>query len=233
MSMTLREDGSKAPRTRGRRPRLTHAMIIEKAVELLRETAAEDFTLARLAKPLGISVMALYTYFPSRDALLDAVAENIFSIFSPPPSKPRWQDEIHDWLWALQRHLQDYPIALKLLGWEAHISAAWVRAWLPIVRLIEAQGLQGERLAFAISWFLHASIGTINAYGGGSSFQSADSFAEMAGLDPEDHRLAVSYGTAVRNIRPEDSLEFAFRQIVRGVEQLVREEAGENGHGRA
>ncbi|QQM31690.1 TetR/AcrR family transcriptional regulator [Martelella lutilitoris] len=60
------------------RPRKEQQIEIEKAaitatIDLLMTSAAEDISLARIAKEIGCSAPALYTHFASKNALLKAV----------------------------------------------------------------------------------------------------------------------------------------------------------------
>jgi len=79
----------------GPKARLSREMIIETACKILARIPAEEFTLAKLAKEIKASVMSIYTYFPNRDALIDAVGEHIFFLFEAPTSEgEHWQDLI-------------------------------------------------------------------------------------------------------------------------------------------
>ncbi len=51
------------------------------ALRLLREEGTEAFTLAQLARRLGVSAAALYRHFPDREGLLAAVALESFRLF--------------------------------------------------------------------------------------------------------------------------------------------------------
>src|SRR6185312_8402563 len=65
----------------GRPPRISGEQVVQGALELLADVPLEQFSLTMLARHLGLSVMALYTYFPSRDALLEAVGVRVFELF--------------------------------------------------------------------------------------------------------------------------------------------------------
>jgi AcrR family transcriptional regulator len=63
--------------TRGRRRRRTSEEILDLAAELLLEGGAEGFSLRELARRADYTPGALYGYFPSKEALLDALAERV------------------------------------------------------------------------------------------------------------------------------------------------------------
>ncbi len=64
--------------------------ITETALRLLEKAGPEKVTMRRVAKAVGITAMAIYHYFPSRDALLRAVTdaefERIITIFDQQPA---------------------------------------------------------------------------------------------------------------------------------------------------
>jgi len=60
-------------RQRGRPRALNREVIINEALKL----PPDEFTLPRVAEDLGVSLPALYHYFPNKEALADAMAEQI------------------------------------------------------------------------------------------------------------------------------------------------------------
>src|ERR1700761_2260602 len=87
----------KAPQRMGRPRSLSHEAILDAAAELIDEIPLESFTLAKLAAKLGASTMSLYTYYASRDLLLEAVADRAFQRFEAPESKGPFRDQVLAW----------------------------------------------------------------------------------------------------------------------------------------
>lgn len=86
-------------RTRKTRP-LSRARIVDGALALIARDGLDAFSTRRLGARLGVEAMALYHHFPSKDALLDAVAEHLLgSVALPPESRP-WRD----WLAEVARN---------------------------------------------------------------------------------------------------------------------------------
>jgi TetR/AcrR family tetracycline transcriptional repressor len=56
---------------------LTPAVVLAAAIALLDEAALDGFSTRKLATRLGVQVGALYWHYPSKRALLDAVADHI------------------------------------------------------------------------------------------------------------------------------------------------------------
>ena len=57
---------------------LTRQTVVEGALALADAEGLEAVTIRRLAKRLGVTPMALYWHFPSKDELLDGVAASLF-----------------------------------------------------------------------------------------------------------------------------------------------------------
>lgn len=212
-------------RSAGRPSRLSREQVIAAAIGLLSEQGLEGFSVAKLGKRLDASAMSLYTYFPGRDALLEAVADEVFKSFEPPEPQEDWRDFVLDWLERLTAHFRQYRVALSVIAWEEHLSAGWLRAWLPLVRTLAAIQPDPERLAAALSWFSHASIGLINGRIVGPQNPAGledDAAVSFSAADRE--QLAILY----RHHRARDTgwvLEFGFDNIVRGLERLLVEKA--------
>jgi AcrR family transcriptional regulator len=211
-----------SPPSRGRKARLSREMITSVAREMLNEMSLEAFTLAGLAKRLDAGVMSLYTYFPNRDALLDAVAEQIFESFETPPGTGRWQDVILDWLWATQRLLERHPVVLKVIFWDEHHSPAWMKTWwLPIARILQAQGLDNPRIAFTMNWFSTSAIGMIVSQAGARQRKPLSVVSHIETLERDEHRLAVELWLCLGDVDPAAALDFGFRNIIQGMEAIV------------
>ena len=211
---------------RGRPRKLSHAAVVDAAIGFLDERPLEEFTLARLARRLGAGTMSLYTYFPSRDALLDAVADRVFELFALPPPEARWQDSLLAWLRAWRQHFERYPVARKILAWDGHVAPAWMRITAPVVVLLRAQGLSGRRLANAYQWFITASIGLLLSQQYTRAIRWRRDPSELAPLDPESAAAIQELWAHEVELAPDAALEFGFRHLIAGVDAHVRGEAG-------
>ena len=90
------------PRPPGRPGRISHQQIVAETLAMLEADGLAGFSLARLARCVGVTPMALYNYFPSRDALLDAAAKAMFDGFEIPAGEGTWESRVRAWLEALR-----------------------------------------------------------------------------------------------------------------------------------
>ena len=61
--------------TRGPKPGLTPADVVRSAIEIANADGLSAVTMHAVAARLGFTTMALYRYFPNKEALLDAVID--------------------------------------------------------------------------------------------------------------------------------------------------------------
>lgn len=208
-------------RRRGRPRRLSREAIVDAALAVLSEGDVKDFTMARVASRLSAGVMSLYSYFPTRDAMLSAVAENVFGRFEPPAPQENWRNEIREWLWATVRLFDAYPVALQLSAWDGQVGAAWLRTWLPVVKLIKRQGLEGARLAFATSWFSNASLGFITSQMNAAHLRRLESIKNIGLLERSEQLFITDLWFDLAEIDRRQVLEFGFDMIVKGLEAIM------------
>lgn len=76
------------------RERLSERRIAEAALDVVDEHGVDGLTMRRLAESLGASTMALYTYFPDREAVLSAVTQLLLAEVEAPADGADWRETI-------------------------------------------------------------------------------------------------------------------------------------------
>lgn len=226
---------------RGRPPRLSADAIVQAALTLLETRPAEDFTMTGIAQAVGTTTMALYRYFPSRDALLDAVSAHVFAQFRMErPANATWQETLFAWACALKATFERYPSLTRLMAWNNHLSGAWLRAQIPVIEAMHDAGFRGYRLAYASTWFLTDTPGMLTiALGLGDPLQTAtmsekplSSFTRlnvqdsMDHLDEKERKLVLEILPHAPKLDTGALIEFGFRHLIKGIEALLEEDPG-------
>jgi AcrR family transcriptional regulator len=81
----------------GPQPRYTREQVAERALALMDAHGPDRLTMRRLAADLGLSTMALYRYFPHREALIDAAIEVAApEVTLPEPGAAPWKEQLAD-----------------------------------------------------------------------------------------------------------------------------------------
>lgn len=121
---------------------LTERLILESALTVLEEGAFPSLTTRAVAAKAGMSERTIFRYFPTRDALLDAIAAEINRILRM-PAAPESMDE----LLAMPRELyQSFEPHGKLIRAVAHsevfprmkAGAAQLR-WVAIGKVLDRE----------------------------------------------------------------------------------------------
>jgi TetR/AcrR family tetracycline transcriptional repressor len=219
------------PLRRGRPARLSREAVLAAARELLDGEPASDLTMTRVAQALRTTTMALYRYFPSREALLTALAESVFAEFDPEPLQPgtKWQDALFHWQCALRAHFEKHRGLTRLMGWGGSLSGPWFRAQMPVIEILRENGFAGRRLAEASTWFLGSTVGmlVVDYASGLLAFHGAqaepltlDFVSGLPYLTPRQRVIAEETLPHLPEVDKAALTEFGFRQLIRGLEVM-------------
>jgi AcrR family transcriptional regulator len=98
------------------RTRLSRAAVVDRALALADADGLDAVTIRRLAAELGVSPMALYWHFRSKDELLAGLADRVWAEIDTDvdPSAP-WPDQLRGVLESGLRVLRGHPSASALL----------------------------------------------------------------------------------------------------------------------
>jgi AcrR family transcriptional regulator len=225
-----------AAKRRGRPPRLSADMVVQAALTLLNTAPSAEFTMTQVAQAVATTTMALYRYFPSREALLEAVSRHVFGQFSMPAPAPSaaWQDTLFAWQCALKAHFERYPALTRLMAWNGRVSGAWMRVQMPVIEALHDAGFRGPLLAHAVNWFLTDTSGMLTielsdlllSFDGRGSAASRHAISVEDSLDLLDERqkaLILGLVPYARELDPERVLMTGFRHLIKGIELLLEE----------
>lgn len=131
-----------SPALPGGGPRLSRALIIERAITLIDDGGITTLTMRRLGKALGVEAMSLYRYVNGREDLLEGVVEHLVDSIEVEPGAR--MEPSHGWQAFLQwlahdvrRLALEHPSAFPLIA-TRHPSAPWLRPPLRSLRIVEA-----------------------------------------------------------------------------------------------
>jgi AcrR family transcriptional regulator len=98
------------------RSRLSKKTVVDRGLALADASGLDGLTIRRLAQDLGVTPMALYWHFRSKEQLLVALADRVWSEIDADvdPAQP-WSRQLRGLLESLVRVLRDHPCASQLL----------------------------------------------------------------------------------------------------------------------
>jgi AcrR family transcriptional regulator len=136
------------------KPSLTAERVRDEALRLIESEGLEGFSTRKLGRALGVEAMAIYWYYPSKDALLDAVVEALVAKLGAAPASGKGGGEPGDFIDALRKlaHAyralaQAYPNTFPLLTNRRFGTEASFQFLDNLFTLGERLGLDGRMTA--------------------------------------------------------------------------------------
>ncbi len=125
-------------------PELSHAAIVEAALRLIDEAGLDAFSTRKLGRALGCEAMAIYWYYPSKDALLDAIVDRLMvGVVAAVTTAPSgdWIGALRGVAHAYRGIAHDHPRAFPLLATRRFASEGTYAFLEKLFELSRAQGI--------------------------------------------------------------------------------------------
>jgi AcrR family transcriptional regulator len=136
------KDAQQAPAVR--RP-LTRERILHVGLRLIDEQGLEAFTMRKLAQELGVDPMSLYRHFENKEALLDGVADVLWSEVKLPESEVGWEALLRSFATSLRALAHAHPHAFALLCKNQSLSLALLRLCDVALEQLQQAGFEQKR----------------------------------------------------------------------------------------
>ena len=222
--------------TRGPKRGVTPDDVVRAAIEIAQDKGLGAVTMQAVAAKLGFTTMAIYRYFPNKDALTDAIVDA--GLGRPPlPTEPRahWRDEVSAWAHAKRAMLCARPWMAELPFVAAPHGPNWLR-WLEAI----TDPLSGTGLSAADTGQM---ISIVDGYTRGAS-DTAVSLARTRTLGQTEADWAAAVGAdlgrAIGDARfpkfaalisapsdgkartLEESFDFGLQRVLDGIEMYIK-----------
>jgi TetR/AcrR family transcriptional regulator, tetracycline repressor protein len=139
--------------------RLSKDVVVERALELADADGLDRLTVRKLATVLGVTPMALYWHFRSKDELLAGLVERVWSeIDTGVDRTAAWPDQLRRLLWSLLSVLRAHPAASRLLLAFDKRSAAAMRPTEVALEILREAGFDPEHAAVVARFALWTGI---------------------------------------------------------------------------
>jgi AcrR family transcriptional regulator len=128
------------------RPRLSKSAVVSRALELADRGGVDALTIRRLATELGVTPMALYWHFRSKEDLLAALSDHIWSAvdLEVDQSAP-WPDQLRAIMESLVSVLRAHPSGAHLVLEHEKESEGSMRAAEIALGLLRGAGFDPEQ----------------------------------------------------------------------------------------
>ncbi len=179
---------------------LTQARALSAAIALADEDGLPAVTMRRLAKELGVEAMSLYHHIPNKEALLDAMVDQVYCEVDLPKAGEAWRPGMRNRAESLRAALVRHPWAVGLLDSRTSPGPETLRHLDANIRCLRENGFSWGMTAHAYS--------VLDAYVFGFAIQqvqmpfetptetqdlAAGLIEEMAGAFPHLSEFAVQH----------------------------------------
>lgn len=119
--------------------------IVAAAVALADREGLEAVSIRRVAGELGMRPMSLYTYIPSKQELLELMADRIVAeVLVDDPLPPDWRRAVETVALSSHRMFVEHPWVLEISRARAQLGPNGLRHAEQLLRAIEPLGLDAE-----------------------------------------------------------------------------------------
>jgi AcrR family transcriptional regulator len=141
---------------------LTADEVLQAARAVVAREGAEPLTMRRLAEELRVAPNTLYSHYPSKADLMDAVLDSFLAeIDVPVGSKTDWRDGLVALMDASRRMLLSHADLLPLLFSRPMRGPNAVRLGEETLRLLARGGIHGQIAADALRALLTFTFGSV------------------------------------------------------------------------
>jgi AcrR family transcriptional regulator len=140
-------------------PKLTKRAVVDRALELADSHGLDTLTIRKLATELGVTPMALYWHFRSKEELLDGLVERVWSEIDADvdPTAP-WPGQLRAVMESLVAVLRAHPAATRLLQSFGKQYPAAMRTTEVTLEILRGAGFDPEHAAAIARYGLWTGI---------------------------------------------------------------------------
>jgi TetR/AcrR family tetracycline transcriptional repressor len=152
---------SERPRHRGagQRAGLTRELVLAAARRIADAEGVDRLTMRRLATELGVLPNALYSYVPDKEALLDALIDDLLGGIDTGEAAEDWRDGLARVMDSSRRLLLAHPQLVPVFLARSGLGPNAARLGEITFGLLRRGGLEGERAVEAFRVLLIYSLG--------------------------------------------------------------------------
>ena len=122
--------------------RLDHGAVLAAAERVLRREGLEGFSMRKLARQLGATPMAVYRYFPGKEALLDALVDRQMEGLAAPAGRSApWQARARALAHGYRARLLTWPEAVPWVLRRVGVSPGALRQYDAALAVVRESGL--------------------------------------------------------------------------------------------
>lgn len=138
-------------KTSPKRTPLSRERVLRAAIALADERGAEELTMRKLAKELGVEAMSLYNHVASKDDLLNGMIDIVFAEIEPPAAGGEWKTELRKRAVSTRAALNRHRWAIGEMEGRTDHGPANLRLHDAVLGCLRAAGFSVEMTVHAYS----------------------------------------------------------------------------------
>jgi TetR/AcrR family transcriptional regulator, tetracycline repressor protein len=224
----------------GERTRLSKRAVVDRALKLADAEGLDALTIRKLAQDLGVTPMALYWHFRSKDDLLEGMAEQVWGEIEVriDPSVPWWA-QLQGGLESLLRVLRAHPAAPQLVLEHEKQNEAALRATEAVLQILRGAGFDPRYAAEIARGTLWTGMSLVMSETGYHPELSEDKLAEhqrrtgilLAMLPAARYPRLVECAAPMADCEPEFHYRLGVDLFIAGVRAMAERLTGGTGSG--
>jgi AcrR family transcriptional regulator len=237
VTSSRRSSAALEERAGAERTRLTRAVVADRALQLADADGLEALTIRKLATDLGVTPMALYWHFRSKDELLEGLAERIWSEFDVNvDGAAPWPAQLRGLLESLLRVLRAHPAGSEVLLHSEKQGEAWANAAEVTLEVLRAAGFDPDTASAIARSALWTGVMLVMSEPG-AAWLTEDERIEvqrkkqvgLASLPPAKYPRLVECAVPMTACDdPDQHYKFGVRLFIGGVEAIAADGAGDH-----
>jgi TetR/AcrR family transcriptional regulator, tetracycline repressor protein len=196
------------------RPSLSRELVADRALEIADTEGLESVTIRRLATELGVTPMALYWHFKTKDDLLDGLADRVLDAVELPERSGEWAADIRAALVALVTAMRPHPQAAHRVAERVMAHPKGLELTEAALSALSAAGFFPEAASYLAMQALRSAVAMVTADQVDDSGQTAEEReahlrrkqATIASLDPAQYPAVVAHARAMTYCGDPESL---------------------------
>lgn len=203
--------------------RVSKDEILRKATQIVSEDGADRLSIRGLAASVGLSAMAVYNHFPSKDDLLREVVDELLTAIPPIPSGDGWIESARQYARNLRKIALENPEWIRLLSPLMPTPSGLARSEATL-RVLQGEGLTGEQSVTVYTAMYGFAIGHANLDAARVSVSKSDRFwaVTFADVSPELYPTLAALSGSLDSASATGEFERALDRILMALEIEMR-----------
>jgi TetR/AcrR family tetracycline transcriptional repressor len=207
---------------------LRRADVVEAALDMLDAEGLDGLTMRKLSAALNVQGGALYRHFPSKEALLDAMAERLMvGVGAPLPPEMPWQEQCLELAGRLRTALLSRRDGARVVAGTYVPAPNSMTAGARAIEALCAAGFPPDQAAWTTFAFFYYVLGHMIEEQGQTRLAPGDDW--YARLTAVDDTPAEPFASAMRSLITADPAQrfwFGIKLFLNGAASHLRELSG-------